>query len=199
MFKRLTNSKGFVIGTWTAIVMGVIALIGAILAQVISTSMAHRYSLRDTQTAVKHVTETAESTTPTHTPTLSPTATPTVTSTPTLTFTPTLQANDLQIIELSWKTEPEYVVIQNLGPLAQDMTGWTLASREGEQHYHFPDGYILNAGATVRVESFTGAREDPPAVLLWWHAAIWSNNGDTAELKNAAGEVVSSKCYGDRC
>lgn len=189
--KRL--SQGMRAALWGAALTGAIALIAALAQSYIATSLSHRLSLKDTQTAERRMTQTAESITPTPTPTLPPTASPTMTS------TPTLQANDLQIIELSWKTEPEYVVIQNLGPQAQDMTGWTLASREGEQHYHFPDGFSLNAGAAVRVESYKGAKADPPAVLLWWNAAVWSNNGDTAELRNAAGEVVSAKCYGDRC
>jgi hypothetical protein len=60
----------------------------------------------------------------------------------------------------------------------QDLSGWTLVSVVGPQTYYFPAGYVLNPGATVRIESYTGAGNNPPNVLRWSTAAIWANTGD---------------------
>jgi hypothetical protein len=60
-------------------------------------------------------------------------------------------------------------------------------------------GFVLGAGASVRIESYTGAVDNPPAVLRWSTAAIWSNTGDNVELRNASNEVVSSMWYGGGC
>ncbi len=111
----------------------------------------------------------------------------------------TVPASDLHITTLSGQTTPEYVVLSNTGTGAQNLTGWTLVSIVGSQIYTFPDGYRLEAGAQVRIESYTGAVHNPPSVLLWDTKAIWNNTGDKAELRNAVGEVVSSACYGNAC
>lgn len=135
--------------------------------------------------------------TPTRTPT--PTPTPTQTPTPTPSSTPVLPSN-LQITVLSGTTTPEYVTIQNFGSGGQDMTGWTLVSIVGPQTFHFPAGYALAPGATVRIESFTGAIDNPPTVLRWSGNAIWNNDGDKAVLYNSGGGVVgNSLCYGNAC
>ena len=72
-------------------------------------------------------------------------------------------------------------MIQNTGSGAQDMTGWRLVSVVGPQTFNFSAGYVLSPGASVRIESYTGAVDNPPAVLLWSTGAIWSNSGDKAE------------------
>ena len=113
--------------------------------------------------------------------------------------TPTQSESSLKITALSGTTAPEYVNIQNFGTEEQDMTGWTLFSVVGSQTYNFPAGYILNPGATVSIQSYTGAIDNPPAVLLWNYSAIWNDNGDIAELRNASNVVVDSKCYGNMC
>jgi hypothetical protein len=106
--------------------------------------------------------------------------------------------SDLRITTLSGTTTPEYVTIQNFAG-AQDMTGWYLVSVVGSQVFNFPSGYTLAPGATVRIESYTGAVYNPPAVLLWSTAAIWSNTGDKAVLYNSSDAAVSSACYGNAC
>ena len=55
------------------------------------------------------------------------------------------------------------------------------------------------SGDSVRVESFTGAVNNPPQSLLWSTDAIWRNAGDKAILRNKAGVAVSTDCYGDAC
>lgn len=106
---------------------------------------------------------------------------------------------DVQITLWSSRTTPEYIVLQNQGTAPQDMSDWYLESAVGPQTFNFPIGFVLPAGATVRIESYTGARNDPPQTLLWSTDAIWNNAGDKAILRNAAGAIVSSKCYGDQC
>lgn len=99
------------------------------------------------------------------------------------------------IEQLSGLTTPEYVIIHNTGSIAQDLTGWSLFSVVGSQSYSFPAGYILDAGASVQIQSFTGAVNSPPSILLWSGAAIWNNGGDKAELLRPDASVVSSVCY----
>jgi competence protein ComEC len=117
---------------------------------------------------------------------------------PTATNTP-LPLPDLHITTLSGTTTPEYVVITNSGTGEQNMTGWTLVSVVGPQTFNFPSGYILNAGASVRIESYTGATNNPPAVLLWSLAAIWSNSGDKAEVRDAGNALIDTVCFGSGC
>jgi len=107
--------------------------------------------------------------------------------------------SDLRITILSGTTAPEYVVIQNFGAGAQDMTGWRVLSVVGSQTFNFPSGYTLAPGATVRIESYTGAVNNPPAILLWSTAPIWSNTGDKAVLYDSSNAAVSSACYGNAC
>jgi hypothetical protein len=69
----------------------------------------------------------------------------------------------------------------------------------GPQTFHFPTDYTLAPGATVRIESYTGAINNPPAVLLWSTGAIWANTGDKAVLYEGSGKAIDSACYGNAC
>ena len=117
---------------------------------------------------------------------------------PALIGTPIAQPN-VKIMLLSGTTTPEYIQIQNAGSRPQDMSGWYLESVAGPQLFNFPAGFSLESGASVRVESFTGAVNNPPQALLWSTDAIWRNAGDKAILRNQAGVAVSAECYGDAC
>jgi len=108
-------------------------------------------------------------------------------------------ANPLTIQTLSYSGRDEYVTIRNDGTSAQNMTGWRLVSVVGTQTYYFPGGYVLEAGATVRVHTGPDAWGNGASDLKWTAAYIWNNDGDKAELLNAAGTVVSSKCYAAGC
>ncbi len=105
----------------------------------------------------------------------------------------------LVIETLGGNTEPEFITVRNSSAVSQNMTGWTIMSVIGPQTYTFPAGYVLEAGASVRVESWRGAINNPPAVLLWTDAAIWLNSGDAAELRNAGGTLVDTESYGSGC
>ena len=108
----------------------------------------------------------------------------------------------LVIDQLSGTSAPEFVIIRNTDGFAQNLTGWKLVSVNGavdEQTFNFPGGFVLAANATVRIESYTNASNNPPGVLFWNNLANWNNNGDKAELRRPDGVVVDTDCYGNRC
>ena len=90
----------------------------------------------------------------------------------------------------------EYIEIKNYGPDAADLTGWWICSVVGGEWYGFPEGYILQAGASVRVHSGPEATLNPPSDLGWSEAHIWDDGGDRAELWDAHENVVDVWAYG---
>jgi hypothetical protein len=144
--------------------------------------------------------------TPTATRTL--TATPTPSQTPTATNTPTVTAvphGEPIIAGISYSGRDEYITITNQGAAGQVLTDWSIQSYVGEtcqpsadQIYHFPSGYTLAAGASVRVHSGPDAVSNPPSDLRWTTGYIWDNNGDRGDLRSPSGQVVDSYGYG-RC
>jgi serine/threonine-protein kinase len=116
---------------------------------------------------------------------------------PTLTAPPARA--DVTIMRLDGSSTPEALILQNNGTAAQDLSGWYVESTIGPQTFNFPNGYKLAPGATVRIESYTGAKNDPPTTLLWSTDPIWRNAGDKAVLRNTAGAAISTQCYGDAC
>lgn len=157
--------------------------------------------------------------TPTRTPP-PPTATPTFTRTsapptptripPTATAplpvqpTPTAPAAPRVVIAtISFSGDDEYVTIINRGAAEQDLSGWSIQSYSGNtcqpvpaQVFTFPPGYILAAGASVRVHSGKAATENPPSDLLWTRDPVWNDGGDRGDLRTPDGQVVSSFAYG---
>lgn len=133
-----------------------------------------------------------------------PTATATATDMPTMTPTATATrapAPDVRIVLIDGGDE--YVIIRNVGTGGQSMSGWWLRSADGQscqalvsQTFYFPSGYVLGAGASVRVTSGPGAADNPPAVLRWTTQNIWANAGDRGDLHDAGGVLRSSFEYG---
>lgn len=84
----------------------------------------------------------------------------------------------------------EYVVIENNGDTACDMTGYTLEDDSGYWiPYNFPDGFVLAAGTQLRV--YTGSGIDTDTELYWGRGSpIWNNDHDTAYLKDSGGNLV---------
>jgi len=174
----------------------------------VSASQALTYTvflpiiLKGHQPAPPVATPTPTTTATPATPTLTPTATPTLTPTPT--ETPT---GNLVITYIRYETRDEYIQITNQGTASQDMTNWKIQSyanidggcQPTDQWYTFPAGYILDAGASVRVHSGPDAIHDPPGDLKWTTRYIWNNDGDKAVLYDAVGNVVDSYCYGECC
>ena len=90
------------------------------------------------------------------------------------------------------KDKPEYIELYNDGPAEQDMTGWRIRSVKGDQWYDFPSGYVLAAEASVRIYSGKDSPHNPPGELRWVNRNMWNNEGDPAELYDAAGNLVDS-------
>lgn len=97
-------------------------------------------------------------------------------------------SNQLSIIAYF---DEEAITITNHGTSNVNMTGWTLVSVEGNQIYTFPDGFVLNKGASVKITSGPNAENQFPTHLKWTDGYICNNDGDIAELYNSEGEKVS--------
>jgi hypothetical protein len=87
----------------------------------------------------------------------------------------------------------EYFTLKNTCDHAIDMTGWTV-SDAANHTFAFPSGFTLASNAQVTIYTGSGVNTD---AKLYWRAksAIWNNSGDTATLRNAAGETLSSYSY----
>jgi phage-related protein len=90
--------------------------------------------------------------------------------------------------------DDEQVVIRNPG-LAQELTGWQLTSSQGGQSFQFPAGFVLMSDGEIRVHSGPKAASTTPGDLVWTSQPMWNDQGDTATLLDAQGNVVSSFSY----
>ncbi len=89
----------------------------------------------------------------------------------------------------------EYVEIVNQGAAPQDLGGWSVAGSIGDERYTFPAGYVLAAGARVRLHSGADGVDALPADIYWTHNTIWNNDGETATLRDAQDQLVSEYQY----
>ncbi|EJN58925.1 DUF4350 domain-containing protein [Halogranum rubrum] len=86
----------------------------------------------------------------------------------------------------------EYVVFENQGTAAADVTGWEVQDEVGKT-YTF-GSFTLDAGATVTLH--TGSGTDTDTDLYWGKGgAVWNNGGDTVYLYDASGTLVTSTSY----
>jgi hypothetical protein len=86
----------------------------------------------------------------------------------------------------------EAVLLRNRGDAGQDMTGWTLSDLSGHT-FVFP-AFRLAPGEAVRVWTRKGIST---ATDLYWGrtAAVWTNIGDRARLRDASGVLVDEYAY----
>lgn len=71
------------------------------------------------------------------------------------------------------------------------MTGWQLFDESGRV-YVFPR-FTLVSGASVKI--FTGKGSDSATELYIGRGSpVWNNDGDTATLRDAGGNVMSERC-----
>ena len=94
----------------------------------------------------------------------------------------------------NYNKEEEWVCITNSGGQVANVTGWYLRDAYG-WGYTFPE-FTLAAGATVRVR--TGCGTDSATDLCWCREgpyAVWGNDGDTAFLYDAQGDLVTEYTY----
>jgi len=140
----------------------------------------------------------APTATSTPTPTWTLTPTPTSTPSPTLTLTPTPGQPHVVIGYIQYSSRDEYIRIDNAGSAPQSMAGWRIQSVVGNQWYHFPPDYVLQAKTSVFIHSGPAAKEHPPTDLRWTTSYIWNNSGDKAVLYNGSAPV-DEYCYKDGC
>ncbi|MCB2285730.1 MBL fold metallo-hydrolase [Clostridium algidicarnis] len=117
-----------------------------------------------------------------------------------ITFNTDPDKNDTIVSEieiLSVDLEKEIVEIKNNSGKDVEMKGWKIISTEGNQSYAFPS-FILKANSTVYITSGKDAKEDGLSYLKWTTGYIWNNSGDTAELYDSKGNLISRNRVGDK-
>ena len=88
----------------------------------------------------------------------------------------------------------EWVLLENQGEQAADLTGWVLRDESSEHRYRFPEGTLLEPGGQAAV--FTGCGSDGDGDLYWCQGGpVWSNGGDTALLLDPQGNVADRLRY----
>ena len=93
----------------------------------------------------------------------------------------------------NYNLNDEYFVLRNVSGSPIDMSGWT-ASDEAGHLFRFPQGFVLEPGATVTV--YTGCGTDTEEKLFWCsRRAIWNNDGDTLFLRDSTGKLVLKYSY----
>ena len=104
------------------------------------------------------------------------------------------QTYNIRITSLSYSAE--WVEITNFGEEAVLMTGWTLQDASSNV-YTFPTGFTLNPGASVRIYSGQAYNTctNSQTSLCWKASSVWNDSGDTATLKDALGNIVSTYSY----
>jgi hypothetical protein len=86
----------------------------------------------------------------------------------------------------------EWIRLRNPGHVTRYLTGWTM--HDASSHVYRLRGVKLAAGDSVTVH--TGAGRDTRANVYWGASDyIWNNSGDTATLRNAAGDRVDRCAY----
>jgi competence protein ComEC len=89
--------------------------------------------------------------------------------------------------------ESETVTIENTGRTAVDMSGWVI-SDVADNSYTVPDGFVLDAGASITLHTGSGTDSDTD---LYWNrgSSVWNNGGDTVIIANNQGEDVLQEDY----
>lgn len=129
--------------------------------------------------------------------------TPTSSATPTVTPTPTPTSSEGHLVVWNIHEDAEgndhenlndeYIEFKNTGEQSMDLTGWTVED-EADHTYHFPNGFTLEAGATVTL--YTGSGDDTDSELYWGSGrAIWNNGGDTIFVYDENTSLVIEEEY----
>lgn len=87
--------------------------------------------------------------------------------------------------------EGEVVAIKNNGTEDVNLADWQLYSVEGNQMFTFPK-LSLSSGQIIFVTSGPDAK-DGDGYIKWTGRQVWLNSGDTAQLLNPKGEIVSEQ------
>jgi hypothetical protein len=96
-----------------------------------------------------------------------------------------------QVIITTVNKREEWVDIQNVGGVLQDLGGWVLLSEKGNQACDLHG--VIQAGQTIRVWAMS-ENADQGGINCGYDTNIWNNSEkDTAVLYNAQGQEVSRK------
>ena len=79
---------------------------------------------------------------------------------------------------------PQYTVVINPMDSPQDMTGWSIEDKNAENVFNFPQGFILKAGAKVKIVA-NDSGENSKDTLYWKEDRVWDDVGDVATLYDA--------------
>jgi competence protein ComEC len=116
------------------------------------------------------------------------TPTPAGTPSPVITSTPTPAGYAVVISDLN--LTDEWVLVENQGSSPVAMAGWTITDEGNRHRYTFPS-YTLGAGANVTLYTMNGT--DTESELYWGLAkSVWGNDGDTATLWDANGNLIDN-------
>lgn len=89
----------------------------------------------------------------------------------------------------------EWVEVVNGGNATVDLAGWTLSDEAGHT-YAFPDGNASTLAPDASLKVRTGSGNDTATDLYWGRdRAVWNNGGDTATLRDAAGNRVDAASW----
>lgn len=91
----------------------------------------------------------------------------------------------------------EWVELSNPSDRDLDLTGWRVKDESASHRYSFPSGFLLEAGANLRLH--TGCGDDNPSELFWCEkgSAVWNNSGDTVFVLDPNGNIIDSRSYSD--
>lgn len=95
----------------------------------------------------------------------------------------------------------EYLEFENVSDSEVALAGWQVISVRGDQRFSFPSEASIGPSQHCRL--YTDLNEAVPPGLpcsFDWDfttAAVWRNDGDKAEIRDAAGELIDHRCYGD--
>jgi hypothetical protein len=165
----------------------ILALIAALCSLTVVVALANTIYLPQIEKSPT-VTPTA-----THTLTVTPTRTLSITLTPTRTTTPKPGVYIVDIVYAPTDPINEYVEIHNSSSNSTSLEGWWIKEVSWGYRYDFPD-ISIGGGKTIRVWTRIGANTSSD--LYWGRGEeAWKDNGDTAYLRNANGDIVDTYEY----
>jgi endonuclease YncB( thermonuclease family) len=106
---------------------------------------------------------------------------------------------DIVIAAIQFWSSDEFVVILNRGAQAVNLDGWTISDEHGNS-YVFQGTSDIPAWSSTNnftesirtVHSGSGTNQEIGNDLQWTNSYIWNETGDTAYLRNPAGDVICS-------
>ncbi len=91
--------------------------------------------------------------------------------------------------------EGGYITVRNLGKAARDLSGWTISGSDDEK-LAFPDGFVLDAGATVTVYTKCAEGEKRVSAMYWCATHVeWPASGGHVVLEAPDATIVDIYTY----